>query len=118
VANAIGAITSDVVVKRHVRIIPNQEGGFLIEGLAGARHFTNFDEANIAARTELSRRVRDLARAAGTSSRLVELTTQDKIATSADGSQIFMGRTINAKLTGQPDMVVQENQYRMQATAN
>jgi N-methylhydantoinase A/oxoprolinase/acetone carboxylase beta subunit len=118
VANAIGAITSDVVVKRHVRIIPNQEGGFLIEGLAGARHFTNFDEANIAARTELSRMVRDLARDAGTSTRLVELTTQDKIATSADGSQIFMGRTINAKLTGQPDIVVQENHDRMVATAN
>ena len=36
VANAIGAITSDVVVKRQVRIIADQEGGFLIEGLAGA----------------------------------------------------------------------------------
>ena len=118
VANAIGAITSDVVVKRHVRIIPNQEGGFLIEGLAGARHFSKFDEANTVARTELSRMVRNLAQAAGTSSRLVELTTQDKIATSADGSQIFMGRTIHAKLTGQPDVVVKENNYRMTATAN
>jgi N-methylhydantoinase A/oxoprolinase/acetone carboxylase beta subunit len=118
VANAIGAITSDVVVKRHVRIIPNQEGGFLIEGLAGARHFANFDEANTVARNELSSMVRDLAQAAGTSSRLVELTTLDKIATSADGSQIFMGRTINAKLTGQPDIVVQRNHYRMRANAN
>jgi hypothetical protein len=49
---------------------------------------------------------------------VVKLTTQDKIATSADGSQIFMGRTINAKLTGQPDIVVQTDHYRMRATAN
>jgi N-methylhydantoinase A/oxoprolinase/acetone carboxylase beta subunit len=118
VANAIGAITSDVVVKRHVRIIPNQEGGFLIEGLAGARHFTNFDEADSTARIELSRMVRTLAHSAGTSSRLVELTTQDKIATSADGSQIFMGRTINAKLTGQPDMVVEQKNSAFAAAAN
>ena len=51
VANAIGAITSDVVVKRQVRIIADQEGGFLIEGLAGARHFQRFDDADSAARS-------------------------------------------------------------------
>jgi len=118
VANAIGAITSDIVVKRHMRIIPNQEGGFLIEGLAGARHFNNFDAADAFARDELGRMVRVLARAAGTSSRVVELRTEDKISTSANGMQIFMGRSIHAKLTGQPDIVVKDNQYRMKADAN
>jgi N-methylhydantoinase A/oxoprolinase/acetone carboxylase beta subunit len=118
VANAIGAITSDVVVKRQVRIIANQEGGFLIEGLAGARHFEKFDAADAFARDELARMVRDLARAAGTSSRVVELETEDKISTTADGMQIFMGRIIRAKLTGRPDIVVKENHYRMAAAAN
>jgi hypothetical protein len=32
--------------------------------------------------------------------------------------QIFMGRSIHAKLTGQPDIVVKDNQYRMKADAN
>jgi N-methylhydantoinase A/oxoprolinase/acetone carboxylase beta subunit len=118
VANAIGAITSDVVVKRHMRIIPNQEGGFLIEGLAGARHFHNFDAADAFVRDELGRMIRALARAAGTSSRVVELRTQDKISTSANGTQIFMGRTIRAKLTGQPDIVLKDNGLRMKASAN
>jgi N-methylhydantoinase A/oxoprolinase/acetone carboxylase beta subunit len=118
VANAIGAITSNVVVKRHVRIIPNQEGGFLIEGLAGARHFQKFDEADAYAREELARMVRDLAWAAGTSSRVVELKTEDQIPTAADGKQIFMGRIIHAKLTGQPDIVTGDNHYRMAAAAN
>ena len=118
VANAIGAITSDVVVKRQVRIIPNQEGGFLIEGLAGARHFKKFDEADAFAREELARMVRNLARAAGTSSRVVELKTEDKIPNTADGKQIFIGRTIQAKLSGQPDIIFKENHYRMTEDAN
>jgi N-methylhydantoinase A/oxoprolinase/acetone carboxylase beta subunit len=118
VANAIGAITSDVVVKRQVRIIANQEGGFLIEGLAGARHFGKFDDADAFARDELARMVRDLARAAGTSSRVVELEIEDKISTTADGMQIFMGRIIRAKLTGRPDIVAKDHHYLMAAAAN
>jgi hypothetical protein len=118
VANAIGAITSDVVVKRHVRIIPNQEGGFLIEGLVGARHFEDFNDADAFARGELANMVRDLARTAGTSAQVVELKTADKISTTADGMQIFMGRTIRAKLTGRPDIVAKDNHYRTAAAAN
>ncbi len=118
VANAIGAITSNIVVKRHVRIIPNQEGGFLIEGLAGAGHFQKFADADAFARTELARMVRDLARAAGTSSRVVKLKTEDQIPATANGKQIFMGRIIYAKLTGQPDIVTRDNHCRLAAAAS
>jgi N-methylhydantoinase A/oxoprolinase/acetone carboxylase beta subunit len=118
VANAIGAITSNVVVKRHLRIIPNQEGGFLIEGLAGARHFQKFNEADAFAREELARMVRNLAWAAGTSTRVVELETEDQIPTTANGKEIFMGRIIHAKLTGQPDIVAGDHHYRLAAAAN
>lgn len=118
VANAIGAITSNVVVQRQVRIIPNQEGGFLIEGLADAKHFLKFDDADTFARDELARMVRELARMAGTSARVVELRTEDKLPTTADGKQIFMGRTIYAKLTGQPDIVVKNNHPGKAAAAN
>jgi len=106
------------VVKRHVRIIPDQEGGFLIEGLAGARHFQKFGEADAFAREKLARMVRDLAWAAGTSSRVVELKTEDQIPTTANGKQIFMGRIIHAKLIGQPDSVAGDNHYRLAAAAN
>jgi N-methylhydantoinase A/oxoprolinase/acetone carboxylase beta subunit len=117
VANAIGAITSNIVVKRHVRIVPDQEGGFLIEGIVGTRHFGKFEDGDAYARKELIRMVGNLARSAGTSTRLVELKTDDKTATTADGSQIFMGRTIHAKLTGLPDVVVKDNYYKMTAVA-
>jgi N-methylhydantoinase A/oxoprolinase/acetone carboxylase beta subunit len=118
VANAIGAITSDIVIRRHVRIIPNQEGGFLIEGLAGARHFNKFDAADAFAKDELSGIVRGLARVAGTSTRTVQLKTEDKIWTTADGMQIFIGRTIHAKLTGLPDLVVKEKSHTTADTFN
>jgi len=118
VANAIGAITSNVIVKRQVCIIPNQEGGFLIEGLAGAKHFGKFDEAYAVARRELTLMVRDLARAAGTSSRAIELKIEDKIASAADGTQIFMGRIIHAKLIGHPDIVLKGNHSKIAAVAD
>jgi DNA-directed RNA polymerase subunit F len=109
VANAVGAITSNVVVKRQLRIIPDEEGGFLIEGLAGVRHFKKFEDADAFARDELVQRVRDLARIAGTSAQEIKLKIEDKIPKTADGKQIFLGRTIHANLTGRPDIVVKQN---------
>ena len=117
VANAIGAITSNVVVKRQLRIIPDEEGGFLIEGLAGERHFKNFEDADAFARKKLVQRVRDLARIAGTSSRTIQLKIEDKIPKTAEGKEIFLGRTIHANLTGRPDIVVKQNLHRKSASA-
>jgi N-methylhydantoinase A/oxoprolinase/acetone carboxylase beta subunit len=53
VANAIGAITSNVVVERQVRIIPGGDSGFLIEGLSGARRFNAIEAADAFAKSEL-----------------------------------------------------------------
>ncbi len=107
VANAIGAITSNVLIKQHLRIIPNHDGGgFLIDGLAGAHHFDKFNEADQFAREELVLLVRNQALAAGTSSREVEVETIDNITTAADGKQVFLNRSIKAKLTGRPDSML------------
>ena len=104
VANAIGAITSNVLIKRHLRIIPNTDGGgFLIDGLAGAHHFEKFKEADQFAREELVHLVREQARVAGTSATAVEIETKDNITSAADGKKVFLNRSINAKLTGKPD---------------
>ena len=105
VANAIGAITSNVLIKKHLRIIPNQEEGFLIDGLSGARHFNRFKDADKFARDEITRIVRAQALDAGTASSEVELRTEDKMSRAADGKTIFMGRSIHAKISGQPDLL-------------
>jgi len=118
VANAIGAVTSEVVVQRKAEIVPGQSGGFVIRGLVGARQFGQFDEADAFVRAELARLVRDQARAAGTSSGKVELKTVDQIPNTADGSPIFIARRIQAKLKGRPDLVVNKDSSQIAADAN
>lgn len=118
VANAIGAVTSDVVVQRQAEIVPGQGGGFVIRGLVGARQFGQFDEADAFVRRELTRLVRDQARAAGTSAHMVDLKTVDQIPHTADGSPIFIARRIQAKLKGRPDLVLRGTPSRSRADAN
>ncbi len=106
VANAIGAVTSHVVIKKQLRIIPGDQGGFRVEGIAGTHQFKVFDDADAFARKELVQMVRERALAAGTSSRSVTLKTHDLLPVTAGGDAVFMGRTIYADLTGRPDMAV------------
>ena len=118
VANAIGAITSDVVIRRKADIVPGRGGGFVIRGMVGARQFGNFDEADAFVRRELVDLVRELARAAGTSNRAVTLNTVDQIPNAADGNPIFIARTIHAKIKGRPDLVVKRIPGKTTADAN
>jgi hypothetical protein len=118
VANAIGAITSDVVVRRKADIVPGQGGGFVIRGLVGARQFGKFDEADAFVRRELVHIVREQARAAGTSSSAVTLKTVDQIPNAGDGNPIFIARTIHAKLKGRPDLAVNRIPGEIAADAN
>jgi N-methylhydantoinase A/oxoprolinase/acetone carboxylase beta subunit len=105
VANAIGAITSNVVIERQVRIVPGDGSGFFIEGLSGARRFKVFEEADAFAKNALAEMVQTLAREAGTSTRKVTIETQDQLPVDAAGHPIFIGRILKAKLTGPPDRV-------------
>lgn len=106
VANAIGAITSQVVIRKQMRIIPDELGGFRVEGIAGSHQFEQFEAADRFARDELVRVVRQHAAAAGTSCREVALKTEDRIPATAAGDPVFLGRTIAASLIGRPDSVM------------
>ncbi|MEN8212011.1 MAG: DUF1638 domain-containing protein, partial [Thermodesulfobacteriota bacterium] len=108
VANAIGAITSSIIIKKQLRIMPGDQEGFIVEGVAGTRQFKDFEDADSFARKKLIEIVRNKAYASGTSCKKVMLKIQDKIPTSAGGDPIFMGRTIYASLTGQADIVLKE----------
>jgi N-methylhydantoinase A/oxoprolinase/acetone carboxylase beta subunit len=105
VANAIGAITSDVVIERQLRIIPASGKRFIIEGLSGAKRFDSFDKADAFAKKELVNMVRALARKAGTSTRTVAIKTEDQLPEDASGHPIFIGRILKARLAGPPDRV-------------
>jgi N-methylhydantoinase A/oxoprolinase/acetone carboxylase beta subunit len=116
VANAIGAITSHVFIKKQLRIVPGAEGGFIVEGISGARKFKNIDDADRFAREELANIVHERAIGAGTSCRNITFETKDSIPLAATGEAVFLKRTISANLSGKPDLVVKK--ARLQKSNN
>lgn len=104
VANAVGAITSRVTVHRKVRIEPNDLGRYSIHGLADAPSFADFGEAHDYAVDALRRAVIESAEAAGTRERRVEVTVDDRVVPLAEGGRFFMGRTLEGRLSGVPDV--------------
>ena len=106
VANAIGAVTSHVFIRRQLGIVPGHYSGFIIEGVSGSRHFKDFDEADRFARETLADMIHKLAVEAGTSSRKITFETTDKTPVRADGKPVFVKRTISAGLKGRPDLLL------------
>ena len=103
VANAVGAITSFVTVTQTASIVPSSEGFFIVQGLLENKHFSDFNVAHEWAAEELRKEILKTARRAGTSEDHVEMTINDRISRTADGSEIFLGRTIQARVKGVPD---------------
>jgi hypothetical protein len=104
VANAIGAITSSVYIRRQVEIVPNEAGQYSVHGVEHAPVFQDFQEAHRFAAGELRRLVRASALQAGTSQKRVQITVHDRIGALADGGQLFVGRTLQGRLVGRPDL--------------
>ncbi len=103
VANAIGAIVSKIVIKKQLRIIPGDQGGFSVEGVSGTHQFKEFEKADDFARKTLARMVKKMAQDSGTSSRKITFKTKDHIPKTVCGDPVFMERIIYAVLTGRPD---------------
>ena len=105
VANALGAITSVVTIHKRVTIAVDEKGVFHLKGLPDAPTFTDLQDAQDHAIEELKRDVREMAAKAGTSQTKIEIVVGDTIGTVADGSGIFLGRNLEARLSGLPDLV-------------
>ncbi|MBS3761817.1 MAG: DUF1638 domain-containing protein [Planctomycetes bacterium] len=103
VANAIGAITSHVVVSHHLRIQPDESGGFSVDGLPGTPTFEMFQDANDYAVRELREIVRKKARGAGTSAFEVEVQSDDRVSKASDGTEIFLERRLQGVIMGAPE---------------
>ncbi|MEE4166264.1 MAG: hydantoinase/oxoprolinase family protein, partial [Desulfocapsaceae bacterium] len=108
VANALGAITSNIVIREKLEIRPAQTGGFLLQGLAGENHFNDIDEAEEMAIEHLLNNISSKARKAGTDSDEVEMVIEDNIVDTADGISLFLERSISATLVGRPGFCVTE----------
>ncbi len=105
VANAVGAISSNVLVRKTVRISVDGDK-FVTEGLPGAKRFAMLDDAHNYAIEELAKLVRQAANHAGTSNEQVKIAYHDIIGPAADGMQVYLGREITAQLSGKPDLKI------------
>jgi N-methylhydantoinase A/oxoprolinase/acetone carboxylase beta subunit len=102
VANAIGAITSKVIVRRRVEIRARQNGGFRIEGLPGVEYFSDFKNAYAWAKKELVRIVQETARISGTKETAVKINLEDHTRTMVNSKPINLGCGLLAELKGNP----------------
>jgi N-methylhydantoinase A/oxoprolinase/acetone carboxylase beta subunit len=102
VANAIGAITSDVQVSRSAVIQPDELGIYHVQGLPGAPWFSDLQDAESFCMRELEKNVRDLAARSGAVDTEVDLRTHDRVTVAADGTGLFLGRTVEAVASGRP----------------
>jgi hypothetical protein len=102
VANAVGAITSPVVVTLEARIKPDPRGGFAVQGLAGDHRFPSVSEAQTYAQQALREKACALAREAGTDADAVRLISDDKVARTATGFDLFISRKVAAQIIGVP----------------
>ncbi|MCF8109540.1 MAG: DUF1638 domain-containing protein [Desulfohalobiaceae bacterium] len=104
VANALGAITSHVLIRQKVSIKPDHLGRFVVENIAGGRQFAQIEKAEAWAIEQLKESVQKMGRTAGTSHQTVEMEIRDRIVNSADGTALFLDRTVQATLSGSPDL--------------
>ena len=103
VANAIGAISSEVFIRRTVRISVDAEV-FVTEGLPGARRFARLQDAHDYAVEEIASAVRQAAHESGTSTTDVKVSYSDIVGEASDGMKVYLGREIRAELSGRPDV--------------
>lgn len=103
VANAVGAIIGAIVIRREIRIIPNEQGGMRLEGVAQRPVYKNLTDANEAAKIELRTILTKEALQAGCAAPHLTFQEEDSIAPASDGTDVFICRTIKGEAIGPPD---------------
>ena len=106
VANALGAITSNVRVSVSARIAVSYSGEYRIYGLEGEEESFEFlSDAEKRCIEVLGEQTRIMAAKAGTSAQKVTITIKSAVATSTEGTEVFVERTYLAEISGIPDLV-------------
>ncbi len=102
VANAIGAITSNITISQTASIRPNMPDGFVVQGIPGAPVFPDIHTAHAHAERVMQKTVMEKARRNGAAGGNINIDTHDRIASASDGSELFLERTLTATLTSAP----------------
>ncbi|HSB06406.1 MAG TPA: hydantoinase/oxoprolinase family protein [Thermodesulfobacteriota bacterium] len=103
VANAVGAITSAIVIKEELFIKPFQ-GGFRLHSSAGIAFFGDLGEATEEGRRRLREMAYQKAKKAGADEVEVLIDEKESWATARGGDSIFIEKMITARAMGNPRM--------------
>lgn len=106
VANALGAITSHILVRRSLTIRPTDTGGFVVEGIVGTPAFKTIAAAEEWAIAHLRANILEDAKKAGTKKEVIEIDIDDRLVFLTDGNSLFLERTVSGYLKGNPDIVI------------
>lgn len=102
VANAIGAITGTVSLRRRVTISVNEHGIFRLGGVPDAPAFARIEEATAYGEAYLRELLGGLVRKAGAATHRVRIESRDSSARATAGDTVFIGRTLEGWACGEP----------------
>jgi N-methylhydantoinase A/oxoprolinase/acetone carboxylase beta subunit len=102
VANAVGAIGGEVVVREEAVIRPGWQSGYLLHDLEELLPFRSLEAATEKAIAACRERAQQKAREAGAVSPRLVSTHRDFTGSVSDGSHIFLERRVTATASGPP----------------
>ncbi len=102
VANAIGAVASEVVVREQAVVRPGEVANYVVYARSGRTEYEELNKAVAAARAETAMLARERARRAGTSSHRVKHRVQERRAFSTEGDQVLIEVLVEATVSGRP----------------
>ena len=106
VANAVGAITSQVAVTLKGSVVPTSQGLYRIISIKNnKKYFEKLEEAETVCKKELKESIRALARKAGTSEKEVSINTITRSALDVSGKEIFLEQIFTVSINGMPDLM-------------
>ncbi|NSW55413.1 MAG: DUF1638 domain-containing protein [Armatimonadetes bacterium] len=104
VANAIGAIASEVVVREQAVIRPGEIVNFVLHTRAGRYEYDDLHEAIESAKSETAQLAHERALRSGTASAQVRHIVNERRALSADGDNVLIEVLVETTVSGKPEL--------------
>jgi N-methylhydantoinase A/oxoprolinase/acetone carboxylase beta subunit len=107
VANAVGAVTSAIVIKEELFIKPFQ-AGYRIHSSSGIAFFDDLGEASVEGRRRLRETAYQKAKRAGAEEVEVVIDEKESWATARGGDSVFIEKIVTARAMGNPKMYLDQ----------
>jgi len=102
VANAIGAVAADVVVREKAIVRPGETANYVVHWRDGRLEFESLQQAIEVAKRQTGKATRQRALDAGTDAQEVRHHISERTALSADGDPVMIEVTVEATVIGRP----------------